>query len=366
MKNESYGLITHINRFDTEEKCREHLHQAKWGDGVQCPHCENRYMNYYLSSRDIWKCPKCKKQFSLTKDTIFEGTKIPLKTWFQAIYIFTTFKRGISSCQLAKLIEVQQKTAWFMLHRMREALNEENQVQLSGEVQIDETFIGPDVKRDKRLQKKYKDFKALQRMKYGPSETQRNRINKEFIKKGLHPPYSPSAQGKKRNGESTYRVKRTLDFDTMVLGMLESSGRVNIQLLGTGKGRGSKENIVPKLKTNISSDSVVITDENKVYNGLESHFKDKKSVNHKKAFCINGIHTNGIENVWKHLKKLFDGTYFHVSKHYLMRYLDEFAFRWNRQRESEKSLFDSFFDFVGGKRITQLGLNDYRLNNLAA
>src|ERR1700758_1017298 len=129
----------HLARFATDQMCHDYLVQVRWNGRPTCPKCGNDKMNYYINSRKVYKCSSCKKQFSLTKGTIFERSKLPLKTWFLAIYLFTTKKRGVSSYQMAGWLGVKQHTAWYVLQRLRKALENENDIVLSGIVEADET-----------------------------------------------------------------------------------------------------------------------------------------------------------------------------------------------------------------------------------
>lgn len=179
-KQEFYGIDEHDTRFPNDEACRDYLVLARWNGRPVCHHCKNETMNYYISSRKIWKCSSCKKQFRVTKGTIFESSNISLRKWFKAIYYFTTMKRSVSSCQLAKLLSVEQKTAWFVLMRLREVLRNEPDKILKGIVQIDETYIHPDPGKDKRLQDAKQKHEKEQDENFGFSKNRKTRIIKKL------------------------------------------------------------------------------------------------------------------------------------------------------------------------------------------
>src|SRR5665213_725015 len=145
MKNETSkftNLIECSSYFSDENKCLEHLKQQRWKDGIFCPHCGTTKV-YAFTDNKRYKCSSCRKQFTAKVGTIFEGTKVPLQKWYAAIYLITSHKKGISSLQLHRDLGVTQKTAWYMLHRVRVSLGLEiSPVKLTGTIEADETFIG--------------------------------------------------------------------------------------------------------------------------------------------------------------------------------------------------------------------------------
>ncbi len=366
-KQEKYGLDKHLVRFSTEKECYDYLFSVKWGAKPKCPSCGNTHMNYYISTRKTYKCSRCYKQFSLIQGTIFEKSRIPLTKWFIAIYFFTTNKRGISSIQLSKWLGVTQRTAWFMLHRLREALKEENNIILSGVVEADETFIGPNISRDRRLQvtkaahekiqKQNNIFSTKKLQKIAPKVRGRKKgETKEVLlaRKSSSPPPKP---------ESKFVQYENL---TVVFGMLEREGRLVLKRLGNSIKTINRKKIYPIMQQHISASSIVITDQNIIYNGIEQMYSKHWTINHNETFVNGDIHTNNIENAWKHLKKFIDGTYFHVSERHFDRYLDEYTYRWNRRQESDKRLFESFVPFLVKSRLSYLNLTNKSENRMAA
>ncbi|MCB9188046.1 MAG: IS1595 family transposase [Flavobacteriales bacterium] len=353
-----YGLPSHEERFGTEEKCQEFIKEVKWGDGrPECPHCGNKHLNYYLSTRDMWKCSSknCRKQFSLIKGTIFENTKIPLTKWFKAIFFFVIMKRGISSCQMARNLEVEQRTAWFIMQRLREVVAEEANIILEGVVEADETQIGPQISRDTRLQEAKKLHDAKQDELFGMTKAKKRSIRGEPAKRGRKKGSTKevlAAKKEQREKEKLEKGERTpYEQDKIVLGMVQRDGKVVFKMLGVSNKVKTKENIYPHLKKHISSDSFLITDEWNLYDDTHKMFRRHESVNHDEQYVKGYIHTNNMENAWKHLKKMVDGTYFHLSVRHFDRYLVEQAFRWNRMEESNQTLVDDFLKMIVGKRL---------------
>ncbi|MCF8417021.1 MAG: IS1595 family transposase [Crocinitomicaceae bacterium] len=353
-----YGLPSHEKRFGTEEKCREFIASVRWTDGIaECPQCGNTHMNYFLTTRNIWKCSSksCRKQFSVIKGTIFENTNIPLVKWFKAVFYFTVMKRGISSCQLARNLEVEQRTAWFILHRLREVIAEEGDIQLSGVVEADETQIGPQVSKDTRLQEAKKLHDEKQDELYGMSKKKKRRIRGEPAKRGRKKGSTKEVLADKKAQRESEKITKgervPFEKDKIILGMMERDGRVVFKMLGLSNKTRTKEKIYPYLKKHISSNSFFITDDLNLYDDTKFIFRRHETVNHDVQFARGFIHTNNIENSWKHLKKMMDGTYFHASYYHFNRYLIEQAFRWNRLNESNEVLVDDLLKKIVGKRL---------------
>lgn len=355
--SDTYSLCAHASKFGTDQACHDYLVQVRWGGKPQCPACNNYHLNYYLRSRNKYSCSKCYKQFSVTQGTIFHKTKVPLNKWFMAIYLFTVSKRGISSVQLGKFLGVKQHTAWYMLKRMREAMKDENEIVLSGIVEADETLIAPKVSRDKRLQKAKRIHDEEQDRLHGFSKSKRKRMP-EKLKRGRKKGSTKEVLEQKRieRGGKEYNSKDSnrvpFEKGVVVLGMLERGGRIILKNIGTDRKSISQEKIQPILKYYIGKESIFITDEHSAYLGTSELFLEHKSVNHQVGYCIDGVHSNGIENVWNHFKRMIVGSYFHFSFHHANGYLCENTYRWNRMNASEQTLFEDFIPLVVGKKIT--------------
>jgi transposase-like protein len=353
-KIEHYGLKSHEARFGTEEKCRDFLFQLRWDDGhptCQDPDCGNKYMNYYISSRKIWCCSKCKKQFSLTKGTIFESSNLPLTLWFKAIYYFTIHKRGISSCQLARDLEIEQRTAWFMLHRLRETLNNNEKLNLEGEVEVDETFIAPVLGKDVRLQSKKQKHDAEQEKIHGLSDYKKRKLRGYPLKTNRQKGVTKEVIEQRKIEKALLGERKNFEQPIVVFGILQRNGKIHLEVLGKGDGEARKENIFPIIKRHVTSKSIIVSDQSSIYKTIKKFFGEHQFVNHSKGYVIKGIHINGIENVFKHLKKMIKGTFFHIKLHHFQNYLFEHSFRWNVLKKSDREKVDEFFPEILGKRL---------------
>lgn len=314
----------------------------------------------------------CYRQFSVIQGTIFEKSRIPLTKWFIAIYFFTTKKRGISSYQLAKWLGIKQHSAWFMLHRLREAMKEENNILLSGVVEADETSVMPKIPRDLRLLAAKERHKKEQNRIHGLSDKQRRKHGfqkKRGRKKGSTK--EVLEQEKIERGGTPYYSKKPserIPFErgAIIFGMIEQRGRIVMKVIGRDIRCITKANLIPLLKKHITANSIVFTDQLNKYNSVGKHFASHSTINHKLDFVKDGVHTNNIENAWKHLKKMIDSTYFHLSYHHFDGYLNENTYRWNRKDETEKVLFEDFFSLVIDNKITYKELKSKKKNKLAA
>ncbi len=352
-KNIKYGLKSHEKRFGTEQKCRNYLVRLKWNGRPTCDRCQNNHMNYYLKSRGTWKCRNCSHHFSVIKDSIFESTKLPLTTWFKAIYFITTMKRGLSSYQLARILEVQQRTAFFMLHRLREAMKDENIV-LNGIIEADESHFGPTISKDTRLQRMKKVHDKMNEEKFGMTKSKKRRLRGKPTKNGRKKGSTKEVLAKKKKEREKLGERIPFEQDIAVLGMVErgKAGKAVLKVLGRSEKSKTKENIYPYLKKHINPSATLFTDEWNLYDDTSKLFKDHQTVKHRdKEFVRGMVHTNTIENLWLHFSKMIKGTFFHLSLRHFQKYLTEHSFRWNRLRNNDKEKVDSFFDGILGKRL---------------
>lgn len=288
METQFKNLIELQKYFSNENICWDYLEQLRWNGKIICPFCKSEKHYKFKNSR-TYKCVDCKKKFNAKIGTIFENTKIPLSKWFLSIYIATSHKKGISSLQLSKDIGVTQKTAWFILHRIREMLKVKAPYMLNGMVEVDEVYIG-----------------GLEKNKHS----------------------------EQRKNISGYTDK------TMVFGVLEREGNVWTTMVKGVSGEALK----PIIRKTIDKSSVVVSDGFGAYYGLDKEYKKHVVINHAKDEWSKGeYHTNSIEGFWSQLKRGIYGIYHHASPKHLQRYCDEFAFRYNTRKANESDRFDYSF-----------------------
>lgn len=285
MKYKAKSFIDLFNSLHDETSCREFLEYQRWQGEPICPHCHRQDKEHYrLKRQGLYKCKSCRKTFSVTVGTMFEGSHVPLRKWFYAIYIFLSHKKGISSTQLAKDIGVTQKTAWFMLERIRHELHGKFVTLFEDMTQVDETYVGG-----------------------------RNK-------------------GRIKNNQG-----RSLKTKTPVVGLL-SDGNVKTFVTPNTSGKVLKAIIYNLVKPG----STVITDGWKGYKGLSEEYEHKVVEHSTGEYVKDGFHTNGIEGFWSHLKRGIMGIYHKVSPKHLFRYCDEFAFRYNTRAFSDVERFILF------------------------
>lgn len=280
------NLIELQKYFSNENVCWDYLEQLRWNGKIVCPFCKSEKHYKFKNSR-TYKCADCQKKFNAKIGTIFENTKIPLSKWFVSIYIATSHKKGISSIQLNKDVGITQKSAWFVLHRIREMLKAKAPYMLNGTVEIDETFIGQSFK-------------------------------------NLH------TSVRKKLKRSIYVNK------TMVFGILERDGNVWTKMVKGVDGKTLK----PIIRNTVDKSSTIITDGYGAYSKLNKEYHHE-IINHLQDEWVRGeFHTNRIEGYWSQLKRGIYGIYHHASPKHLQRYCDEFSFRYNTRKENESDRFD--------------------------
>ena len=279
------SVIELIEAFPTEQKCIDHLEQLRWNGNVVSPFDENSIV--YKCSKNRYRCKETGKYFNVKTATLFDNSKVPLQKWFLAIWLVTSHKKGISSLQLGRDIDVTQKTAWFMLQRIRNCFGFGNEGELGGEVEVDETFIGGRAK-NKHLSKKIGDDKG--------------------------------GSGDK----------------SPVIGMVERKGTLVAKQIPNVKG----ETLTKQMVSSIKIATTVYSDEYHGYKKIKAIY-DHKYVKHSAGQYVNDrVHTNTIEGFWSLLKRGIIGIYHFTSNKHLQKYVDEFVFRYNSRNFSEKNRFN--------------------------
>jgi transposase-like protein len=288
--------------FPDQEAARKYLESRLWPNGARCPVC-GTCERVTARAGGFYRCNQCKEDFTVRTGTIFERSHVSLHKWVYAMYLLVTARKGISSMQLAKEIGITQKSAWFVLHRLREACGGADLSKLKGIIEIDETFVG----------------------------------------------------GKEANKHECKKLKagRGTVGKSPVLGMRERGGRtVAMPIINT-----DAQTIQGEIAQKVGSGSTIHTDEAGAYVGMDDF--DHETVNHsRKEFVRGNVTTNGIESVFAVLKRGIIGVYHHTSEKHLSRYVDEFIFRLNEGNVKNHTLtrLDSFIDGVAGKRLTYKGL----------
>ncbi len=302
-------LMEAIVMFADPKVCFEFAVALRWGDDVQCPFCGSDNHSF-MQTRQTWQCKnkECKKQFSVKKGTIFEDSPIKLDKWFAAMWLIANAKNGISSCELARSLGVTQKTAWFMNHRIREAMSNGSIEKLSGEVEADETFIGGSIKNmhyDKR-----------------PDTT---------VYSGWHD-------------------------KTIVMGVVQRGGKGYFEVIRRRRGTDMK----PIIDKYVEKGSTMYTDNHGGYHGLYKNYQHGV-VDHSVAYVFGSIHTNTCEAFWSLLKRSMKGTYVSVEPIHLHRYLHEYGFRYNTRDTNDSNRFLKVLSQIAGRRLTYAELTGKEL-----
>lgn len=291
--------------FSDLDVATDFVRDIRWPNGVECPTCGSKEISY-LSTRRVWKCKNNhpKRQFTVKVGTIFEDSPLGLDKWLPAVWLVTNCKNGISSYELASALGVTQKSAWFMLHRVRLAMKAQSFEKLSGEVEADETFIG------------------------GKMENMHKKARRRI-------------QSKDGNNWGK----------TVVLGLLQRDGEVRAAVAPNRRKHAVDTNV----RANVDAGSRMYTDEFNSYMYLKSEYVHE-IVNHLESYVNGRVHTNGMENFWSLLKRTLKGTYVSVDPAHLFRYLDEQCFRFNRRRFTDAERFALVIGQVIGRRLTYADL----------
>jgi transposase-like protein len=293
-------LAEAIVYFADPDNSLKYFAAKRWPNGVFCPYCGTKEP-MFLKSRRIWKCraTRCRKQFSAKVGTVMNESAIPLEKWLPVMWLIANCKNGVSSCEIARDMGVTQKTAWFMLHRVREAMQDKTATKLAGEVEVDESFIG----------------------------------------------------GKSRNMHAKRRaevITGTGGKDKVIaLGMVERGG--NVRTFAVPSRR--KHELHGKIRQHVKAGSALFSDALQSYNGLDGEYQHAV-VDHAVEYVRGNVHTNTMENFWSLVKRQLHGTYISVEPFHLFRYLDEQSFRYNARKLTDAERFSHVCSQVAGRRLT--------------
>jgi transposase-like protein len=276
-KNLPQTLIEAIRYFSDQDVCVQFVAKLRWPDGPICPTCGGTEHSY-LTTRRVWKCKACKRQFSVKVGSIFEDSAIPLDKWLAAMWMIANSKNGVSSHKMARSLGITQKSAWFLLHRIRLAMQTGTFAKLDGEIEVDETFIG----------------------------------------------------GKARNMHKSKRAKKITgtggNDKAIVAGVLQRGGEVRAVVVSDTR----RATLQAGVRQHVEKGAVVYSDALQSYNGLAGEY-DHKVVDHAEKYVDGQVHVNGVENFWSLLKRGLHGTNVPVQPWHPFRYMDERVFTYNER-----------------------------------
>ncbi|OFW06622.1 MAG: hypothetical protein A3H96_13245 [Acidobacteria bacterium RIFCSPLOWO2_02_FULL_67_36] len=298
--------------FSDYTNCHAAVVAVRWPDGVvRCPRCDSERVTYLANAR-VWKCYEghARAKFSLKVGTVFEDSPLPLQKWLPALWLLTNCKNGISSYELARALAVTQKTAWFMLSRLRLALQSEHGGKIGGDVEVDETYIGG---KSRNMHKHVRDRRGI-------------------------------SQGTSMAGK------------VAVMGLLERHSKKGHSTMRLAILAGRKRShLRPNIEQHVERGATIHTDSFCSYSGLSDDYTHHV-IDHAEKYVDDQVHTNGCENFWSLLKRAIKGTYVSVEPFHLFRYLDEQAFRFNERGGTDQSRFILALFGILRKRLTYKAL----------
>jgi transposase-like protein len=276
-KNLPRTLIEAIRYFSDQDVCVEFVARLRWPDGPVCPRCGGTEHSY-LKTRRVWKCKACKRQFSVKVGSIFEDSPIGLDKWLAAMWMIANSKNGVSSHEMGRSLGITQKSAWFLLHRIRLAMQTGTFERLDGQIEVDETFIG----------------------------------------------------GKARNMHKDVRARKITGTGgkdkTIVAGVLQRGGEIRVAVVPNT----TRTTLQAGIRENVEKGSAVYSDALQSYSGLDDEY-EHEVVDHAEKYVNGQVHVNGVENFWSLLKRGLNGTYVSVQPFHLFRYIDERVFTYNKR-----------------------------------
>ena len=299
-------LMSAIRYFSDPEVTHNLLVNLRWPTGVCCPTCGRTDVRY-ISTRRLWECKEkhAKRQFSARVGTILEDSPLPLDKWFVGIWMVANCKNGVSSYEFSRAAGITQKSAWFLLHRVRLAMRAGSIMKMDGDVEADETFIG------------------------GKSEFMHKNRRKKVIGNARGHTGKEVVMGILRRTDTTGKSK------------------VHVKHIPDVKGATLRQEI----RNAVEPGAILYTDEWVGYRGLEGEYR-REVINHAVSYAEGHVHTNGIENFWSLLKRTVKGIYISVEPFHLGRYLDEQSFRFNERDSDDKGRFITVLSSVFGRRLT--------------
>ena len=297
------NIISLTSYFNTKEKCQQAIIESRWADGdVVCPYCGAHHCSKRGDRR--FRCNHCLKNFSCLVGTIFENTKLPLIKWFVAMYLISSHKKGVSSHQLSRDLDITQASAWYMLQKIRLLYPQSDAEAFEGTVECDEVYIGGKEKW------KHKSMRT-------PHTQGRSTLTKTPVFGMMERTYIEDEKGD------------IVPMSYVHAFVVEKTDKATLQ---------------PIIKQFVAEGSLVITDELNAYNGLRGMGYDHAIVNHSAEQYANGdIFTNSIEGFWSHFRRMITGCYHDVSDEHLQGYIDEAVYRWNTRKASESERFSAMF-----------------------
>ncbi|MEZ5339264.1 MAG: IS1595 family transposase [bacterium] len=289
-------LLEAVRYFADADVCFEFVKRMRWPEKVTCPMCGCNEHSF-LSTRKMWQCKSCKKQFSIKKGTIFEDSPLKLDKWLIAMWLIANAKNGISSYELHRSLGITQKSAWFMLHRIRLAMQNKSIEKLGGQIEADETYVG-------------------------------GKLGNMHVRKQKEVRENSSFAGK-----------------TIVSGILQRGGEVRTKVVQNTK----RNTLCSEVEKNVNPGAQVFTDDLSSYDRLDNNFRHA-TVNHQIEFVNGDVHTNSLEGFWSQVKRTISGTYVSVEPVHLSRYLDEACYRYNNRKGNDADRFEMLTGMVSGKR----------------
>jgi transposase-like protein len=301
-------LADAIRFFSTFENCKDYMVARRWPNGVTCPTCGSKDV-YFVAGRKGWECKTRhpKRKFTLKTGTIFEDSPLGLEKWLPVVWMIANMKNGVSSWEIHRAIGVTQKTAWFMLHRVRLAMQDRDTGgKLGGDVEVDETYIGG------RARNMHADRKRRAGMR----------------------------------GKSTGFYGKVA-----VMGLLQRNGKDGHSKIRVATIPNNKRHTLEAgVRINVESGSNVYTDALQSYDRLGTEYVHNV-IDHAEAYVDGQVHTNGCENFWSLLKRGLKGTYVAVEPFHLFRYLDEQAMRFNTRKMTDSERFNDVLGAIVGRRL---------------